>query len=50
MTREAYMKRQRVQRVRVEYSRDTATGNLLVVIVSLAIAGVIVGALIAGVL
>ena len=50
MTREAYMKRQRVQRVKVEYSRDTSTGNLLVAVIVLAIAGVMIGAIIAGVL
>ena len=50
LTREEYRMRQRVQRVKVEYARDTATGNLLVVIVSLAVAGVMIGALIVGAL
>ena len=50
LTREEYRMRQRVKRIPVEYARDTAVGNLLVVIVSLAIAGVMIGAIIAGVL
>ena len=50
LTREEYRMRQRVQRVKVEYSRDTSTGNLLVAVIVLAIAGVMIGAIIAGVL